>query len=73
MALRRKYYQTILLVLQSIIGARRLAAGGTSHAPDSPLSTKVDTSLIKVSKQADTKNIGKGLFLSADNSKAQVL
>ena len=47
--------------------------GGVSCAHGSPLSTKVDTSLIKVSKQADTKNIGKDLFLSADNSKTQVL
>ena len=42
---------------------------GTPHAPVLSLSTKVDTLIMKVSKQADTKNIGKGLFLSADNSK----
>ena len=39
----------------------------------SPLSTLVDTSIIKLWKQADTKNIGKGLFLFAENNKAKLL
>ena len=47
--------------------------GGVPHAPVMPLSTKVDTLFMKVGKQTDTKNIGKGLFLSADNSETQVL
>ena len=47
--------------------------GGVPHAPVLPLSTKVDTLFMKVGKQTDTKNIGKGLFLSADNSETQVL
>ena len=46
-----------------------LIMGGAPRAPVLPLSTKVDTLFMKVIKQADTKNIGKGLFLSADNSK----
>ena len=36
--------------------------GGVPHAPVMPLSTKVDTLFMKVGKQTDTKNIGKGLF-----------
>ena len=32
------------------------------HAPVMPLSTKVDTLFMKVGKQTDTKDIGKGLF-----------
>ena len=47
--------------------------GGVPHAPVLPLSTKVDTLFMKVGKQTDTKNIGKGLFLSADNSETQIL
>ena len=47
--------------------------GGVPHAPVMPLSTKVDTLFMKVGKQTDIKIIGKGLFLSADNSKTQVL
>ena len=54
------------------VSSQRLR-GGASHAPVLPLSTKVDTLFMKVSKQADTKDIGKGLFLSADNSETQVL
>ena len=54
------------------VSSQRLR-GGAPHTPVLPLSTKVDTLFMKVSKQAYTKNIGKGLFLSADNIKTQVL
>ena len=67
-----------LINLQKNMPAFRLVSsqiimGGASHAPVLPLSTKVDTLFMKVSKQTNTKYIGKGLLLSADNGKTQVL
>ena len=66
-----------ILLDKSIFDSKNVTSqrlrGGVPHAPVLPLSTKVDTLFMKVGKQTDTKNIGKDLFLSADNSETQIL
>ena len=51
----KKHYEEIHCNTSSVTS--RYDRGGGS-----PLATLVDTSIIKLWKQADTKNIGKGLF-----------